>query len=226
MKIEVIYEDNHLLAVNKPAGILVQGDRTGDVSLVDFAKEYIKEKYQKPGKVFLGLVHRLDRPVSGVVVMARTSKALTRMSDLFKRREVDKIYWALVSDSLPMEEGELVHWLRKDKQKNKVHLTSAGAKQAKEARLDFKLLSVRDGRRLVEVHPLTGRPHQIRAQLSAIGCPILGDLKYGHPHKSRDGSIALHARSLGFIHPVKKEALTLKASLPSTEGWNSFSDLV
>ncbi|MDH3710618.1 MAG: pseudouridine synthase, partial [Cyclobacteriaceae bacterium] len=124
MKIEVIYEDNHLLAVNKPAGILVQGDRTGDVSLVDFAKEYIKEKYQKPGKVFLGLVHRLDRPVSGVVVMARTSKALTRMSDLFKRREVDKIYWALVSDSLPMEAGELVHWLRKDKQKNRVNLTS------------------------------------------------------------------------------------------------------
>ncbi len=225
MHVEVIYEDNHLLVVNKPAGLLAQGDRTGDSSIVDFAKEYLKKKYLKPGNVFAGLVHRLDRPVSGVVVLARTSKALSRLNEQFKERSVTKTYWALVTASLPEESGRLNHWLRKDTNKNKVNVTKAQGRDAKEALLDYELLSVRGKRRLVEVLPITGRPHQIRAQLSAIGCPIVGDLKYGHNKKQNDGSICLHARSITFEHPIKKEALTMEASLPSSEAWNAFADL-
>ena len=224
MELQVIYEDNHLLAVNKPAGILVQGDRTGDPSLLEFAKDYIKNRYQKPGKVFLGLVHRLDRPVSGVVVFARTSKALARMNALFQKRQVKKVYWALVEGSLPQENGELEHWMRKDHRKNRSYICAAHNKEGKRAVLKYNLRLVKGKRRLLEVFPETGRPHQIRLQLSTIGCPIVGDIKYGYPRLLKDGSLALHAKSLEFEHPVKKETIRLVASLPSSEVWSLFSD--
>lgn len=226
MNLQVLYEDNHLLAVNKPAGMLVQGDKTGDACLLDYAKEYLKHKYHKPGNVFVGLVHRVDRPVSGVVLLTRTSKALARMNTLFKQRTVEKCYWALISGSLPQESGQLVHWLRKNRKKNKATVASSGAEDTKEALLNYQLLSVIGKKRLVALYPLTGRPHQLRVQLSAVGCPILGDVKYGSPKLLPDGDICLHARSLTFVHPIKKEALTIEASLPLTGDWKSFSDFI
>ena len=224
MKLQVIYEDNHLLVVNKPAGILVQGDRTGDPTLLEYAKDYIKVRYDKPGKVFLGLVHRLDRPVSGVVVLARTSKALTRMNELFKKRAVKKTYWALVEGTLAQEHAELVHWMRKDQKKNRASICTSANKEGKKAVLEYQLLMVQGKRRLLEVVPQTGRPHQIRLQLSAIGCPIVGDIKYGYSRKLRDGSVALHAKALDFIHPVKKEALHLEAPIPTVDTWRLFAN--
>ena len=222
-RLDVLYEDNHLLVINKPAGILVQGDVTGDIPLVDIAKGYIGEKYKKPGEVFLGVVHRLDRPVSGVVVFARTSKALERMNALFRNKETRKIYWAVVSRKPALSEGTLVHWLVKDEKKNKTTAYNHEHQKGQRSELRYKLIDSKRGYYLIEVNPITGRPHQIRVQLASIGCPIVGDLKYGSEISSPDGSIALHARRLSFIHPVKKEALTLTASLPKNDWWKTFA---
>ena len=222
---QILYEDNHLLVVNKPAGMLVQGDQTGDVPLVELGKTYIKEKYQKPGEVFLGVVHRLDRPVSGVVVLARTSKALTRMNALFQTRDVEKTYWALVEQAPPTDADTLTHWLTKDPKKNKAKARMQAGTDRKRAELSCRLLLQSKDSFLLEVKPLTGRPHQIRVQLAAIGCPIRGDLKYGFPTANPDASISLHARYLSFIHPVKKTPLRLLAPLPDEAGWQAFSSL-
>lgn len=220
---QVLMEDNHLLVVNKPPGVLVQGDETGDTPLVELAKEYIKEKYKKPGAVFLGVVHRIDRPVSGVVVFARTSKALARMNELFRSRRTAKHYWAITDGKPSASEGTLVHWLVKDAQANK---TTAYAKErtgAQRAELSYSVKAVKGGLRLLEVIPITGRPHQIRVQLASMGCPIIGDVKYGSGMQTGDGSIGLHARRLEFIHPVKQEPLVVEADPPQRPWWQTFA---
>jgi 23S rRNA pseudouridine1911/1915/1917 synthase len=219
---EVLYEDNHLLVINKPAGVLVQGDKTGDRTLADLGKSYIKSKFQKPGEVFLGVVHRLDRPVSGVVVFARTSKALSRMNELFRERDTEKVYWALTEKVPSPPEGTLVHWLQKDEAKNKTTTFKKETAGALRSELHYRYLKKDHGYHLLEIRPITGRSHQIRAQMATTGCPILGDLKYGSTFNTGDGSIALHARSLSFIHPVKKESILLEAPLPSTSWWKYF----
>ena len=221
----ILYEDNHLLIVNKPAGMLVQGDHTGDTPLVDYGKQYIKRRYNKPGEVFLGVVHRLDRPVSGVVVLARTSKALARMNALFKEKKVEKTYWALVGKNPPQEADTLVHWLTKDPKKNKATAHRREVPDSKYAELSYRLLAQHDTLFLLEVKPKTGRPHQIRVQLASLGCPIRGDLKYGFPKANADASINLHARTLSFIHPVKKTLLRVTAPLPEEAGWRGFSEI-
>lgn len=218
----VLYEDNHLLVVNKDAGILVQGDETGDIPLAERAKEYIKQRYGKPGEVFLGVVHRLDRPVSGVVVLARTTKALERMNALFRERETKKIYWALVKDRPVLTEGTLVHWLLKDEKKNKTTAYKQETAGALRSELSFKVIGSFEDRWLLEVNPITGRPHQIRVQLASMGCVISGDVKYGDKTGNRDGSICLHARRLSFVHPVKKEPMTFEAPVPDTGMWKYF----
>lgn len=220
---EVLHEDNHLLAVNKAAGVLVQGDETGDVPLVDLCKKYIKEKYNKPGEVFLGVVHRLDRPVSGVVVLARTSKALERMNELFRDRQTKKIYWAIVKNKPKEESGTLIHWLVKNEKTNKVTAFAKENKDGQRSELNYKLVKQQSGFYLLEVNPITGRPHQIRVQLASMGCTIVGDLKYGYEKANGDKSICLHARRLTFIHPVKKETISIEAPLPNNEVWNLFS---
>lgn len=220
----VIYEDNHLLIVNKDAGILVQGDATGDIPLADLAKEYIKEKYGKPGDVFLGVVHRLDRPVSGVVVLARTTKALERMNALFREKETKKIYWAIVKERPVLSEGTLVHWLLKDEKRNKTTAFKQETPGALRSELNFRVLANADDRWLLEVNPITGRPHQIRVQLASMGCVISGDVKYGDKQANPDGSICLHARRLSFVHPVKKEPMTFQASVPTTGLWAAFKN--
>lgn len=219
---EVIYEDNHLLVVNKSAGILVQGDVTGDAPLVELCKEYIKKKHQKPGAVFLGVVHRIDRPVSGVVVLARTSKALERMNALFRERETKKTYWAIVRNKPPREEDTLVHWLSKDEKKNKATAYRKDTVGALRSELQYKVVGTAEGHWLLEVNPVTGRPHQIRVQLASIGCVIKGDVKYGDDLPNADGSICLHARHLTFVHPVKKELISLEAALPVRGLWKYF----
>ncbi|MBS1681325.1 MAG: RluA family pseudouridine synthase [Bacteroidetes bacterium] len=219
----VLYEDNHLLAVNKPTGLLVQGDETGDEPLVDICKRYIKEKYKKPGEVFLGVVHRLDRPVSGVVIFARTSKALERMNALFRERETKKIYWAVVKNNPPKPSGNLVHWLVKNEKTNKVTAFARENPQGLRSELNYQTLKNELGYCLLEVNPVTGRSHQIRVQLASINCPIVGDLKYGYETPNSDKSICLHARGLQFVHPVKKENISIEAPAPSTELWNLFS---
>lgn len=223
-RLKILFEDNHLLVINKEAGTLVQGDATGDKPLVELGKEYIKEKYEKPGAVFLGVVHRLDRPVSGVVVFARTSKALERMNELFRNKETQKTYWALVKKRPAQEQGNLVHWLVKDEKKNKTTAYKKENPSGQRSELNYKLVRQQAGLYLLEVNPITGRPHQIRVQLASMGCPIVGDLKYGDDQATDDASIGLHARRLKFIHPVKKEELTIEASLPPNRLWNSFSE--
>jgi len=221
-KVSVIYEDNHLLVVNKPSGLLVQGDQTGDKTLSDWAKAYIKEKYDKPGAVFLGVVHRLDRPVSGVVVLARTSKGLERMNELFRKREIQKYYWAIVKKHPPKKSDKLVHWIEKNSEKNKVTVYEKTQENAQRAELRYRVLGKLNEHFLLEVAPITGRPHQIRGQLSQIGSPIRGDIKYGYPKANEDRSIHLHARKLYFTHPVKKEPLILTAGVPNTDFWEQF----
>jgi len=223
--IKVIYEDNHLLVVNKQSGILSQGDKTGDISLVELGKEYLKKKYKKPGNVFLGLIHRLDRPVSGAVVMAKTSKALERMNRLFHERKTRKTYWAIVEKPPPDEEGRLINWLIKDSRKNTVKSFHKEVKGSQKAELEYRLLGRVDKYYLVEIYPLTGRPHQIRVQLAGIGCPIKGDVKYGFPNANKDASINLHAKGLEFIHPVKKEPLIVQAPLPKDPIWGKFDQI-
>ncbi len=214
---EILYEDNHLLIVNKRPGDIVQGDKTGDVPLVDLLKEYLKKKYNKPGNVFLGLVHRLDRPTSGIVVFARTSKALSRMNELFKSKQVNKTYWALVKKAPPEENGSLRHFLKKNNEKNKSFVVDAKVDGAKEAILHYAIKGSSKTYTLVEVELETGRHHQIRVQLSHIGCPIKGDLKYGFPRSNPDASISLHSRKISFVHPVKKELLELEAPPPGMQ---------
>ncbi|MEI9918743.1 MAG: RluA family pseudouridine synthase [Bacteroidota bacterium] len=226
--LSVLYEDNHLIAINKRAGVLVQGDSTGDVPLSELVKEYIKEKYNKPGAVFLGVVHRLDRPVSGVVVFARTSKSLERMNELFRNRETKKIYNAIVYGIPPKQSDTLVHWLVKDESRNKTtaykkeHPDGLRSELSYELRAAPDVASAKSGYSLLEVQPVTGRPHQIRVQLSSIGCPIVGDVKYGAKTPNDDASICLHASRLQFIHPVRKEEIIIKAGFPSNHLWDSF----
>jgi len=219
---QVIYEDNHLLIVNKSPGILVQGDRTGDTTLLEVLKDYVKEKYNKPGEVFLGLVHRLDRPVSGLVVFARTSKALERMNEIFRKRLVQKTYWAVVRRKPPEDAGKLVNWLVKDEQKNVVTAHEFEVTGSQRAELTYRVLGKINEHYLLEVSPLTGRPHQIRVQLANMGCPIRGDLKYGYDRPVADKKIYLHARRLYFVHPVKKEPLLCRAALPPDPFWEEF----
>lgn len=218
----VLFEDNHLLVVNKSSGILVQGDSTGDTPLVDLCKQYVKEKYQKPGEVFLGVVHRLDRPVSGVVVLARTSKALERMNELFREKETSKTYLAIVRKKPSQPEGVLIHWLEKDEKKNKTKVFKKETSGALRSELSYKLLGTAREHWLLQVNPVTGRSHQIRVQLASMGCVIKGDLKYGDDEPNEDGSICLHARRLTFIHPVKKEEVTFEAPLPNSGMWKYF----
>ncbi|MBX9853483.1 MAG: RNA pseudouridine synthase [Cytophagaceae bacterium] len=223
---EVVYEDNHLIIVNKKSGVLVQGDETGDIPLSEHVKTYLKEKYNKPGNVFAGVVHRLDRPVTGLVVLAKTSKALERMNKLFQEKNIVKIYWAIVKNKPKQEEATLIHWLVKDQKRN---VTAAFLKENKEGQrseLSYKLLAEVKGYYLLEVRPKTGRPHQIRTQLSSIGCPIVGDIKYGYKEANEDKSINLHARKLEFIHPVKKELLNVIAGLPQNKLWKEFNNLI
>ena len=219
----VIYEDNHLIAINKPAGALVHGDETGDETLSDKVKQYIKVRYEKPGDVFLGVIHRLDRPVSGVVIFARTSKALIRMNKMLQEKGINKTYLAIVSKRPEELSGTLVHHIYKDESKNIVRAYASRKTGTKEAILDYILMGELDAKVLLKVNPHTGRPHQIRAQLSKIGCPIIGDLKYGAEYPLPDQSIALHCKEMAFTHPVKNELIAIKADTPRKFPWNIFS---
>ena len=219
---DILFEDNHLIAVNKRAGDIVQVDDTGDEPLDEQVKKYIAHKYQKPNGAFLGVVHRLDRPVSGVILFAKTSKALDRVNRMFKEREMKKTYWAVVRKRPAQPEGKLVHWLVKNPQKNVTKAFDEEVKGSLRAELNYKLIGELDGYYLIEVDPITGRPHQIRVQLSTLGCPIVGDNKYGYPRGSLKKSICLHARRLQFVHPVKKEPVNIFAPLPKDGFWERF----
>jgi len=219
---DILYEDNHIIIVNKRSSDIVQGDKTGDESLDTIVKNYIKERYDKPGDVFLGVVHRLDRPVSGCVVYARTSKALTRMNELFRTKEVKKTYWAIVTERPPAEEGTLRHYLKRNEKLNKTFVFNDEVKESKVAELSYRVIARSESFYLLEVDLHTGRHHQIRAQLSFIGCPVKGDLKYGSKRSNEGGGISLHSFRISFNHPVKKELLTVTAPLPREKTWNLF----
>ena len=221
---EVLYEDNHIIIVNKASGEIVQGDKTGDVPLGESVKAYIKEKYAKPGNVFLGVTHRLDRPVSGIVVFARTEKGLSRMNALFRDGGVEKTYVALVRQRPIAEEGELTHWLVRNEKQNKSYAYEREKPSSKLARLRYRLIGFSDHYCLLAVRLLTGRHHQIRCQLAAMGCPIKGDLKYGFPRSNPDGSISLHAWRIRFEHPVSHKMIDVKAPLPIDNLWRSFQN--
>ena len=215
----VIYEDNHIIVVNKESGEIVQGDKTGDAPLSDLVKAYIKEKYRKPGNVFLGVTHRLDRPVSGLVIFAKTSKALSRLNEMFRKGEIHKTYWAIVKNKPKERQGRLTHWIVRNEKQNKSYSYDNEVKDSKKAVLDYRLLASGDNYHILEIHLLTGRHHQIRCQLSAMGCPIKGDLKYGAQRSNPDGSISLLSRHVEFVHPVSKEAIALDAPLPKDNLW-------
>ena len=221
----VLYEDNHIIIVNKRSSDLVQGDGSGDEPLDDVVRAYIKEKYNKPGDVFLGVVHRLDRPVSGCVIYARTSKALTRLSELFRTRDVKKSYWAIVTECPPAEEGVLRNFLKKNEQQNKSYVYDKEVKGSKEATLSYRIIGRSSSFYLVEIDLQTGRHHQIRAQLAAAGCPVRGDLKYGSKRSNEGGGISLHARRISFVHPVKKEEINVEAPLPDDKVWRLFAGI-
>jgi 23S rRNA pseudouridine1911/1915/1917 synthase len=223
---EVLYEDNHLIAVNKAVGEIVQSDPTGDMPLEDMVKDYIKEKYCKPGNVFLGVVHRIDRPVSGVVLFARTSKALARLNQMFQDKALKKTYWAIVKNRPPEENGTLVHFLTRDTKRNKAHAHENEVKGALRSSLSYKVLVASDNYYLLEIDLHTGRHHQIRSQLSAMGCPVKGDLKYGSPRSNPDGGICLHARSISFTHPVSDEPINIVAPVPDDKLWKFFESQV
>ena len=220
---KVVYEDNHIIIVNKCSGEIVQGDKTGDKPLSDTVKEYIKQKYNKPGNVFLGVVHRLDRPVSGLVVFAKTSKALSRLNDMFRTGDVHKTYWAIVKRRDIATEGTLTDWLTRNERQNKSYAHEREVPGAKKAVLKYKVRAVADNYMLIEVTLLTGRHHQIRCQLSHMGCPIKGDLKYGAPRSNPDGSISLLSRRVEFVHPVSKENIVAYADVPNDRLWNDLS---
>lgn len=215
----ILYEDNHLFVINKNSGELVQGDKTGDVPLIENIKQFIKVRDKKPGNVYLGLIHRLDRPTSGVLIFAKTSKALSRMNEMFKTRDVEKLYWAIVEGKVEQKFERLEHYLRKNQKKNLVTVFTHPTKDAKKAILEYKVLGELDNYTLLEVDLYTGRSHQIRSQLSFIGNPIKGDLKYGSKRSNRDGSISLHARKISFIHPVSKETIEIIAQPPKDKIW-------
>jgi len=217
--LEVLYEDNHIIAINKKSGDIVQGDKTGDAPLSDFVKAYIKKKYNKPGEVFLGTIHRLDRPTSGVVLYARTSKALSRMNEQFREKQVQKTYWAVVDNAPANDSGTLENYLIKNQKQNKSYVTKGA--DSKHAILDFKLLKKLDNFYHLEIKPKTGRHHQIRVQLAHIGCIIKGDLKYGAKRSNKDASIHLLAQKLEFLHPVKKEPITIVAPAPNDSIWDA-----
>ncbi len=219
--LQVLHEDNHIIVVNKRVGDIVQGDKTGDKPLSEVVKEYIKDKYNKPGDVYLGVVHRLDRPTTGIVLFAKTSKALTRLNDLFKNRETQKTYWAVVKNKPPKSEDKLVHFLKRNEKNNtsKAHIKEVP--ESKIASLDYRIIKELNNYFALEIDLHTGRHHQIRAQLSAIGCPIKGDLKYGFDRSNPDGGIHLHARKLTFIHPVSKESIKIIAPVPDDVIWKA-----
>ena len=217
--LEVLYEDNHLIAINKKSGDIVQGDKTGDTPLSDFVKAYIKKKYKKPGEVFLGTIHRLDRPTSGIVLYAKTSKALSRMNEQFRNKKVKKIYWAVVDKPTPNNSGTLENYLQKNQKQNKSYVTKG--ENGKHAILDYNLLKKLDNFYHLEIKPKTGRHHQIRVQLAHIGCIIKGDLKYGAKRSNKDASIHLLAQKLEFVHPVKKEEISITASAPKDSVWDA-----
>lgn len=226
MKLEVLYEDNHLIAVNKPGGMLVQGDDTGDKTILSEVEDYIRKKYNKPGKVFTGLVHRIDRPVSGVVLVARTSKALSRMNELLRNREIKREYWAIVKTKPQELKGTLENYLRKDEKQNKSFVAEKAKNNAKLAKLDYEVIGRSASFYLLKVNLETGRHHQIRSQLAHMGSPIRGDLKYGFPRSNKSGGINLHAKSLEFVHPVKKEPIIIEAPLPLEDNlWREFEQL-
>lgn len=225
-KIEVLYEDNHIIAVNKRPSDIVQGDKTGDTPLSDFVKEYVKKKYDKPGEVFIGTVHRIDRPVSGIVLFARTSKALARLNQMFQSKEIQKTYWAVVKNKPAKESGKLIHYLKKNEAKNMSKAFDTEQQGALRSELDYKILCSLNNYFCLEITPHTGRHHQIRVQLSKMGCPIKGDLKYGFDRSNKDASIHLHARKIEFIHPVKKEPIVIIAPPPDEVIWNEVVKLV
>ena len=222
--IQILYEDNHLLIINKRPGDIVQGDKTGDIPLSEIVKTYIAKKYNKPGSVFLGVVHRLDRPTSGIVVFARTSKALSRLNKLFQERKTKKNYWALVKNQPPKQHDELIHYLKRNTKQNKSYAHSKEIPESKKAILEYRIVKKLDAFYLLEINLKTGRHHQIRVQLAAIGCPIKGDLKYGFNRSNPDGGISLHARKLSFVHPVKKELITINALPPNSTLWKACLD--
>lgn len=224
--LDVLFEDNHIIAVNKKPSELVQGDKTGDEPMSDAVKRYLKEKYNKPGEVFTGVVHRIDRPVSGVVLFAKTSKALTRLNELFRTKDIQKTYWAVVKNKPKLDEATLVNYLVKDEQKNKSRAYNKERKGALRSELSYKVIAKIDNYYLLEVLPITGRHHQIRVQLSQMGCPIKGDVKYGFDRTNKDASIHLHARKIEFIHPVKDEPVCIIAPPPDEVVWKACADLV
>ena len=219
----VVYEDNHIIIVNKQSGEIVQGDKTGDTPLSDIVKQYIKEKYNKPGNVFLGVVHRLDRPVSGLVVFAKTSKALSRLNEMFRTGDVHKTYWAIVKKNDIAPEATLTDWLTRSERQNKSYAHNREVPGAKKAVLSYKVRSMSDNYMLLEVRLMTGRHHQIRCQLAHMGCPIKGDLKYGSPRSNPDGSISLMSRRVEFVHPVSKETIAVEAPVPDDRLWQALA---
>lgn len=222
-----LYEDNHIIIVSKRSGEIVQGDKTGDEPLSETVKQYIKEKYHKPGNVFLGVVHRLDRPVWGLVVFAKTSKALTRLNKMFKEGQVHKTYWAITKNAPPAEEGVLTDWLVRNERQNKSYAHPQEVPNAKKAVLKYRVIAHSDRYHLIEVNLLTGRHHQIRCQLANMGCAIKGDLKYGAPRSNPDGSISLLARRITFVHPVSKENIVIEAPLPPNDKlWEALASAV
>ena len=226
MAVDVLYEDNHIIAVNKKPSQIVQGDKTGDVPLSELVKQFIKEKYDKPGEVFLGTVHRIDRPVSGIVLFAKTSKALSRLNELFREKTVQKTYWAVVKNKPAEPEGRLAHYLKKNEPTNKSKIVGKDIPGALHSELEYKLLFSSDNYHLLEITPFTGRHHQIRVQLASMNCPIKGDLKYGFNRSNKDASIHLHARKIELIHPVSKEKLVIIAPPPDDVLWNEFGKRV
>lgn len=221
--LQILYEDNHLIAINKRVGDIVQGDKTGDAPLSDIVKAYIKEKYKKPGNVYLGVAHRLDRPTTGIVVFAKTSKALPRLNKLFAEKDAKKTYWAVVKQQPKKQKDTLINWLKRNTKQNKSYANIKEVPDSKKAILDYTVLKKLDNYYLLEINLQTGRHHQIRSQLSGISCPIKGDLKYGFNRSNSDGGIHLHARKLSFIHPVKKEPLEIIAPLPKDPIWDACS---
>jgi 23S rRNA pseudouridine1911/1915/1917 synthase len=223
---QVVYEDNHIIIVSKQSGEIVQGDKTGDKPLSETVKEYIKTKYAKPGNVFLGVTHRLDRPVSGLVVFARTSKSLARLNEMFRTGDVHKTYWAITKNCPQQTEGTLTDWLVRNEKQNKSYAYDHEVPNSKQAVLKYKVIGHTDNYTLIEVNLMTGRHHQIRCQLANIGCPIKGDLKYGAKRSNPDGSISLLARKIEFVHPVSKQNLIVEAPVPGDNLWSSITDSI